>query len=102
MAKNNLARLTESDFNVIAIRFKALSEPSRLKIIAALQAGEKSVNDLAETTGLSQSNVSRHLTLLVASALLGRRKERNNVFYRIVDKSLTDLCSLICRSISNR
>jgi DNA-binding transcriptional ArsR family regulator len=54
-------RLSEEVIELIASRFRALGEASRLKLIIAVEAGEKNVSQLAATTDLSQPNVSKHL-----------------------------------------
>lgn len=98
MSRNILKKLSDKEFEQIAQRFKALSEANRLKIIACLQSGEKSVNELVEETSLSQPNVSRHLSILVNSGLIGRRKDGNSVIYSIVDESLSEICRIVCKS----
>ena len=102
MSKNPLKTLRGDEFEEIASRFRALSEASRLKIIAALQSGEKNVTELVEQTSLSQPNVSRHLSVLVVSGLIGRRKDGSNVLYRVIDKSLSEICSVVCKSICSK
>ena len=87
---------------LIAARFKVLSEASRLKLISALQSGEKSVSELVEATGLNQANVSRHLQSLTESGILRRRKDGLNVIYAIADASIFDLCDLVCGSVQKR
>lgn len=99
MTKNILKKLTEQQFETIAGRFRALSEISRLKIIACLQNGEKSVTELVEETKLSQPNVSGHLNILLTTGLIGRRKEGNSVRYKIVDKSLSEICGIVCKNV---
>lgn len=102
MTKNPLKGISEADLKTIAYRFRALGEVSRLHLVRELQIGEKNVTDLVEITGLSQSNVSRHLAVLVAAGLLGRRKDGLNVLYRIIDESLADICAIVCKSVSNQ
>ena len=50
---------------LVAQRFKALGEPARLTLLAALQQGERSVSELVELTGRGQPNVSQHLKEMV-------------------------------------
>lgn len=87
---------------LIASRFRVLGEASRLKLISALQAGEKNVGELVAATGLNQANVSRHLQSLTDAGILFRRKDGLNVIYAIADPSIFDLCDLVCGSMQKR
>ena len=100
MGKTSLKSMSFEAIDAVAMRFRALSEVSRLYIVQALQSGEKNVSDLVELTGLSQPNVSRHLSILVTSGLIGKRKEGLNVVYKIIDEHLEDLCAIVCKSVS--
>ncbi|TPD54706.1 MAG: ArsR family transcriptional regulator, partial [Thalassolituus maritimus] len=53
--------MSDEMLELIAQRFRLLSDPMRLKILHQLQSGEKSVTELVENTGASQPNVSKHL-----------------------------------------
>jgi len=85
--------------DLIAERFKALSEPMRLRILNALRSGEKTVTELVEETGSGQANVSKHLGILHRYGMVDRRKEGLNVYYRISDPVIFKLCDLVCGSI---
>jgi len=87
---------------MIAARFKALSEPTRLKLIIALEHGEKNVTELMEAVGTTQTNTSRHLQHLTESGILDRRKEGLNVFYFIADQTIFELCEHVCGSLERR
>lgn len=100
MSKNALKSLPDRAIEAVAARFRALGEVSRLSIIQALQNGEKNVTELVSITGLSQPNVSRHLTVLVTVGLIGRRKAGLNVLYKVVDNHLAEICSIVCKSVS--
>lgn len=102
MAKNALKNISPDKIEAVANRFRALGEVSRLYIIQALQAGEKNVTEIVEITGLSQPNVSRHLGVLINTGLIGRRKDGLNVVYRIVDDHLSEICAIVCKSVSER
>ena len=102
MANRVRATLSEQALEKVAQRFKALSEPMRLRLVYALMDGEKSVSGLVEETGGLQANVSKHLGILVDAGILGRRKEGTSAYYRITDESVFELCDLVCGSIEER
>jgi ArsR family transcriptional regulator len=94
--------LTGEAFELIAGRFRVLSEPMRLRLLHALGDGELSVSELVEATGAGQANVSKHLGILLDSGLVARRKEGLNVFYRVADPSVFDMCEAVCSSLGER
>jgi DNA-binding transcriptional ArsR family regulator len=94
--------LSDQALDLIARRFKALSESSRLKLIHALRSAELSVSGLVAETGLTQANASRHLQLLVEVGILKRRKVGLNVIYAIADRGIFDLCETVCGSVQKR
>ena len=63
---------------------RALSDPTRLRIIALLEKDELSVNELQEITRMGQSRISTHLSLLQDSGLVQSRREGKRAFYRLV------------------
>jgi ArsR family transcriptional regulator len=63
---------------------RALSDPTRLRIVALLERSELSVNELQEITRMGQSRISTHLGLLQDSGLLESRREGKRTFYRII------------------
>src|ERR1039457_3051569 len=73
--------VTEAAIKLMAARFRALGEVSRLKLIFAVGNGEKNVSQLIAATGLSQANVSKHLQILTDIGILARRKKGIYVFY---------------------
>lgn len=94
--------LTDEALEEIARRFAVLAEPSRLRLLHVLFDGERSVGELVELSGGTQANVSRHLQHLARSGVLLRRKEGLQVFYRIGDPSIFQLCELVCGSLEKR
>jgi DNA-binding transcriptional ArsR family regulator len=100
--KAKLQGMTPEALEFVAARFRVLSEASRLKLILALEEGEKNVTGLVEATGLTQANVSRHLQTLTDAGILGRRKEGPNVIYCVADESIFELCDHVCGSLQRR
>jgi ArsR family transcriptional regulator len=94
-------QLSEEALGLVAQRFKALSEPMRLRLIMALMSGEKNVSQLVEHCEATQANVSRHLQTLTDAGILKRRKEGLNVYYDIADPKVFELCDLVCGSVEN-
>lgn len=70
--------------------FRALADPSRLRIMALLQTMELSVGELAQVLGQSQPRVSRHVKILCDAGLAERRKEGSWVFLALGKPSLVD------------
>lgn len=91
-----LPLLDEATLESIAQRFKALSEPSRLKVLKALIQGEASVTRILEMTGLNQANASRHLNYLYREKILARTKQGTTVIYRVSDPVVYELCWIVC------
>ena len=87
---------------LIANRFKILSEPIRLRILQTLQDGEKSVTELTETVETSQPNVSKHLKILQDAGIVKRNQQGNTVYYSIADESIFTLCETVCSSLETR
>ncbi|KAF0107093.1 MAG: regulatory protein ArsR [Hyphomonadaceae bacterium] len=70
------------------ILLKSIANETRLMIICQLTMGEKSVASLLETTPLSQSALSQHLTILRRERLVVARKEAQSVFYSLASKEV--------------
>jgi DNA-binding transcriptional ArsR family regulator len=91
--------LPEDVVELIARRFRVLGEPMRIRLIDRLRDGEATVGELSEALSASQQNVSKHLAVLTDAGVLGRRKDRNHVYYRIVDEGVFTLCEDVCGSV---
>jgi DNA-binding transcriptional ArsR family regulator len=94
--------LPEDLAELIARRFRAISEPLRIRMLDLLREGELSVNELAEQLGAGQQNVSKHLGVLVDAGMLARRKEGNRVYYRIADEGVFALCEQVCGALQSQ
>ena len=75
----------------MAAIFKALADPTRVRIISALACGEVCVGDLAASLGMSMSAVSHQLRLLRGMRLVRRRRGGKHVFYSLADEHIYDL-----------
>ncbi len=74
--------------------FKALADPTRLRIISALVETELCVGDLAACLGMSASAVSHQLRRLRELGLVHKRREGKHVFYSLADEHVHDLYRL--------
>jgi DNA-binding transcriptional ArsR family regulator len=87
---------------LIADRFRALSEPTRIKLLDHLREGEATVLELTELIGTTQQNVSKHLGVLQRAGIVARRKEGNFAHYRIVDQGVLSMCEAVCGSLQEQ
>ncbi|MDX1648545.1 MAG: metalloregulator ArsR/SmtB family transcription factor [Myxococcota bacterium] len=88
--------------DLMAARFRALGDPSRLRLLHVLMDGERAVGELERATGLGQASVSRHLAVLRREGLVARRAEGNRALYRIADPTVRRLCALVCGGLEER
>lgn len=75
----------------LADLFDALSDPTRVRIISALSAGELCVCDIAATLGMTQSAISHQLRLLRQLRLVRWRKAGQMVYYSLDDEHISTL-----------
>jgi DNA-binding transcriptional ArsR family regulator len=92
----------EPVFAAVARYFSLLAEPTRLKILHSICDSERHVSAIVEETGASQTNVSRHLSLMHQAGVVSRRKVRNAVFYQVSDPVFADICRTVCVQIATR
>ncbi|MET3507322.1 ArsR/SmtB family transcription factor [Halalkalibacter oceani] len=83
--------LDEETLFIVSQTFKALSDPTRLRILHLLLKGEHSVNEIAEKLSLLQSTVSHQLRLLKNTRLVKFRREGTTIYYSHDDKHVIDL-----------
>ncbi|WP_282033841.1 ArsR/SmtB family transcription factor [Metabacillus indicus] len=83
--------LDEETLFIASQTFKALSDPTRLRILNLLTQGERSVNEIAETLSLLQSTVSHQLRFLKNLRLVKFRREGTTLFYSHDDEHVIGL-----------
>jgi len=83
--------ISEEMINAMAESFKALADPTRLKILAMLFTGELCVGDIADHLEVSQSAVSHQLRLLRSLDIVRYRKEGREVYYTLADDHVRDI-----------
>ncbi len=84
---------------VIATRFRALGEPTRIRILDRLREGPASVQDITDALPTSQQNVSKHLAVLRQAGVVERHKDGTRTLYAIADDGVFDLCDRVCGSL---
>src|SRR5215467_12759260 len=88
-------------FTQFAAVAKSLAHAHRLELLEQLAQGERSVEVLAQRTGLSVANASQHLQQLRRAGIVAARREGKFVFYVLADDAVLDLLSAL-RQIAER
>lgn len=84
--KSALAAMPDDDkIGEMSARFKAISEPSRLKILLALEGGELCVDHIVEAVGGNQSAVSHQLKILKDNKIIKGRRQGQKMLYSVSD-----------------
>jgi DNA-binding transcriptional ArsR family regulator len=97
-----MSALPDPALDEVACFFQALAEPNRLRLLNLLRQGELRVGELAEHSGMSTTNVSRHLSLLQQRGLVLRESRGTSAYYRIADSGIYELCDLVCGSLARQ
>lgn len=94
MSSESPKRLLFRQFAAIA---KAVAHEHRLELLEALAQGERSVEALAERTGLSLANASHHLQQMRRAGLVEARRDGKFVLHRLADDAVLDLVASLTR-----
>jgi DNA-binding transcriptional ArsR family regulator len=95
------SNLSDPALNLVADCFQALSDPTRLKILRAIKAERKSVQELVSLFTCTQPNISRHLFILTKAGLVKKEKKGPYVLYSIANPRILSLCDNVCAHIHN-
>ena len=87
--------LSEALAELLAHRFRALAEPMRLRLLAALEERELTVQELTNALHSSQQNTSKHLAVLHQAGLVKRRKLGVYAHYSVADTSVFQLLDMM-------
>jgi DNA-binding transcriptional ArsR family regulator len=87
--------LTDDELEQIALHFRLLGEPMRLKILQAVCEEPRTVSDIVDAVAATQANVSKHLALLAAAGILTRKKDGQCVYYGLKDELTLKMCALV-------
>lgn len=91
--------LAGGDVVVLSHLFKAMGDPSRMKILWTLAQGEMCVCDLAAFLGVTESAVSHHLRLLRQLHLVANRREGVVLYYRLEGHRVSELLSAALKQV---
>ena len=86
----------EPNYEKLSRCLKGLANELRLKILYYLEDGEKSVSEIEQHTGSSQSNISQHLSLMRDKNILSSRKEAHQIYYFIKNKNILSNIKNLC------
>lgn len=89
----------EEHIAALSTVFKAISEPSRLKILFALRQGEMCVYHIVEAVGGTQSAVSHQLRILRDNRVIKARRDGQNIVYSLADAHVVAVLELACEHL---
>jgi len=94
--------LPDEVVELIARRFRVMSDPTRIKLLDNLRDGEATVQDLTDAVGSTQQNISKHLSTLMDAGIVGRRRDGGSTRYRVVDDGIWQLCEDVCGAVERQ
>ena len=96
-ADNASIAVSEAQIEKAAELFRVMSAPMRLRIISCLCQGEKNVGELLNDIETTQPNMSQHLNTLYLAGIVDKRREGVQIYYRIVNKHIVNICRAVCQ-----
>ena len=90
-----MPEITDRARAVAALRFRALGDETRLRLLELLTDGERTVGNLMDATALGQSLVSHHLRTLRQAGLVSTRREGRWVHYGILDAAVASVAQVV-------
>ena len=88
-------------YELAAELFAVLSAPMRLRILRSVCDTEKNVTQMLREINTTQPNMSQHLNTLYKAGILGKRREGVQIYYRVIDPRVTDLCHAVCTHVGS-
>lgn len=98
-SKKTNRELPEADLERVAVQFRLLGEPMRLKILQALCVKPLTVGEIVDVTGATQPNISKHLLLLASAGMITRKKDGQFVYYAMSNPLIMKLCQLVHKEL---
>jgi DNA-binding transcriptional ArsR family regulator len=94
--------MNRSIFDIQADFCEAMANRTRLQIMHVLREQAMRVADIAQTTNLSQSVVSRQLGILRNTGVVDCRRQGNEMIYHLTDENIGKLCDLVRKLLSDQ
>ncbi|WP_022851159.1 ArsR/SmtB family transcription factor [Limisalsivibrio acetivorans] len=94
--------LGERELDDISSTFKALGDPTRLKLLYALQGGEMCVCDISAFLGISESATSHQLRKLKDMRLIKQRRDKQMIYYSLDDEHVSSLIDVCLEHVRHR
>jgi DNA-binding transcriptional ArsR family regulator len=94
--------MNPSIFEFQASFCKAMGNPIRLQVIHALRDQPKTVTEIMQDTGSSQSNISRHLSVLRGIGVVKSERHGTEIFYCLADPKAGEVCDLVRKMLSEQ
>jgi DNA-binding transcriptional ArsR family regulator len=84
-----MKRLSEAQVTLIALRGRALGDPTRIRVLDVLARAPQPVGQIADALRCEPSIISKHLQVLFHAGLVGRRRAASSVIYSLADPALS-------------
>ena len=89
-------------YEIHAEMCKVFSNPTRLEILNLLRDKESSVTELIEKTGLSQANISQHLSIMKSKGFVTSNRKGKNIYYKLTNPKIIKAFDIIREVLSER
>ena len=102
MKQTDKPKIDMTIYNLQTTISKTLANPIRLAILHSLRDEEKSVGELADIIGISQSNLSQHLALMRQIDIVKTRKQGTRTFYSVTNPKINEACEMVREILSDQ
>jgi ArsR family transcriptional regulator len=89
-------------YQIHAEMCKVFSNPTRLEILNLLREGEMPVTTLIRKTGLSQANISQHLSIMKLKGIVQAQRKGKNIYYKLTNPKIIRAFDIIREVLSER
>ncbi len=89
-------------YKIHAEMCKVFSNPTRLEILDLLRNGKMSVTELIKKTGLSQVNISQHLSIMKSKGIVSSNREDKNIYYKLLSPKIINAFDIIKELLAER